>query len=49
MTSLTKGGQEKEQMLPNSIQILSYNESEILKDPPRQDACGWLKIQPSLT
>ena len=35
MTSLTKRGQEKEQMLLSSIQIFSYKESEALRS--RQD------------
>lgn len=35
-------------MLPNNIQIFSYSQSEVLTEPPRQDACRQLKTQPGL-
>lgn len=51
MTSLTSGREEKkEQMLPNIIKFyFSYNKSEMLKDPPRQDTSNPLKTQPGFT
>lgn len=50
MTSLTVGREEKEQMLPNIIKFyFSYNKSEMLKDPPRQDTSNPLKTQPGFT